>query len=532
MTSTFFGLNIAVSALMAQQRALEVTAHNVANANTEGYTRQDAHMVAASPFPVPIASSMAGQAGQLGTGVDVSMIRRLRDTFLDSQVRSQTGALGYWETKQDYIEQIEAVFNEPSDEGINSLLTEFWGAWQDLAANPEGYAARVSVVQSATVLASVIQRDYTQLQDLRAQADYEVESKLSQVNDWLAEIASLNKQIGAVEVQVASDFDPSVKVAKDQANDLRDRRDLLLDSLSRTLKVGYREESDGTVTLWLNDPATPPTAAEIADPASKQILVQADTRYYLLHQSMDSPVWDYDGDITTADTTDLTAPLTDDQADAVVLDGELKGLIEMRDNALNEATADSLAYRLNELGRNVISIVNGYHQLGHGLTTDSANSLLFFAKPNTTPPPDYVACDDASDIQVNPALLSDPNLIRAAASGVGNPGDGDQAQLISEQLRSQQVTIGTHTTTVSDWYRALISHLGIDGQQARDMTTNQSLLVDRLAENRESFSGVSLDEEATNVIRYERAYQAAARVLNAMDEMLERLVNGVGIVGR
>ncbi|MHB1159383.1 MAG: flagellar hook-associated protein FlgK [Chloroflexota bacterium] len=531
MTSTFFGLNIAVSALMAQQKALEVTAQNVANANTEGYTRQEAHMVAGVPFPVPIAS-MAGQAGQLGTGVDVAMIRRLRDTFLDSQVRSQVGSLGYWETKQDYVEQIESVFNEPSDQGINNLLTKFWGAWQDLAANPESYAARVSVVQSATVLASVIQRDYTQLQDLRTQADDEIASKISQVNDWLAEIASLNRQIGAVEVQVASDFDPNVKVAKDQANDLRDRRDLLLDKLSRTLKVGYREESDGTVTIWLNDPATPPTVAEIADPAGKQILVHADTRHYLLHQSMGSTVWDYDGDIATADTTGATPTLTDDQADAVVLDGELKGLLEMRDSALNEATVDSLAYRLNELGRNVINIVNGYHQLGHGLTTDSADSLLFFAKPNTTPPPDYVTSDDASDIQVNPVLLANPNLIRAAASGVNNPGDGDQAQIISEQLRSELVTIGTHTTTVSDWYRALISHLGIDGQQARDMTTNQGLLVDRLVENRESFSGVSLDEEATNVIRYERAYQAAARVMNAMDEMLETLVNGVGIVGR
>ncbi|MGE5620302.1 MAG: flagellar hook-associated protein FlgK [Sphingomonadaceae bacterium] len=498
MTSTFFGLNIALSALTAQQRALEITAHNVANANTEGYTRQEADMVAGRPFPTPIAA-VAGQAGQLGTGVDVAMIRRLRDTFLDSQVRSQVGSLGYWETRQDYIEQIEVVFNEPSDEGVNNLLTKFWKAWQDLASNPESYAARVSVVESATVLASVIQRDYGLLQGLRSQADEEIEANLRQVNDWLAEIASLNKQIGAVEAQVASDFDPNVKVAKAQANDLRDRRDLLLDKLSRTLKVGYREESDGTVTVWLGDPASP------------QILVQADTRRYLLHQSMGAPVWDLDGDIATMDG-----------ADAIVQDGELKGLLELRDEMLDVGHTGGIANRLNALAEAIIDLVNGLHAGGHGL--DGTTGLPFFGdgvNPST----------GAADIQVNPTLLANANKV-GAASAAGQPGNGDQAGAIASALQSQMVTIDGRATTIGDWYRAMIAQLGIDGQQAVDMKTNQGLLVDRLTKNRESFSGVSLDEEAANVIRFERAYQAAARVMNAMDELLEQLVTGVGIVGR
>lgn len=513
MTSTFFGLNIALSALQAQQRALDITAHNVANANTEGYTRQDAQMVASDPFPVPIAS-VAGQAGQLGTGVDISMIRRLRDTFLDSQVRGQVGAQGYWDTKQDYLEQIEAIFNEPSDQGINNLLTKLWGAWQDLGTSPESYSARVAVVQSATVLADVIRRDYAQLTNLQTQADDEIKSKVSQVNDWLSEIASLNKQISAVELPQASSYDPSVKVASDQANDLRDRRDLLLDQLSKTIKVNYQEESDGTVTIWLGD-------INNSDPLQQQILIQADTHHYLLRgpdsgTTLGGLVWSDDslGTVT---------------ANVTPTDGELKGLLEARDVILDPAggtTSDpgqSLAWRLDQMAQSLATLVNNAHLAGYDLNGNPGKA--FFVSSDSNP-------IGAANISVNPDLMANANLVAAASAwgATGQVGNGEQATAIATAI--QTGTAGAITTTVADWYKALISKLGVDSQQAQDMSTNQKALVDRLTQNRESFSGVSLDEEATNVIRFQRAYQAAARVMNAMDEMLDKLVNGVGVVGR
>jgi flagellar hook-associated protein 1 FlgK len=526
VTYTFFGLNIALSALQAQQTALNVTAHNVANANTDGYTRQDAQMVAASPFPVPIAS-VAGQAGQLGTGVDISMIRRLRDSFLDSQLRTQMGSQGYWNTKQDYLQQIETVFNEPSDQGINSLLTKFWSAWQDLAADPSNYAARVTVVESGSVLADVIRSDYQQLSSLRTQADNEISSDAGQINSWLAEIASLNKQISAVEVQQSSSYDPNVKVAQDQANDLRDRRDLLLDQLSQMIKVNYREESDGTVTVWLGDISS-------ADPLQQQVLVQAGSHNYLLRgpdttstdpvtgatvTTLGRLVWSDDNDPTT----------TTNQTDAIVNDGELKGLLETRDVTLDPTgggssdPSQSLAWRLDQMAQALITLVNGAHEQGYDLNGNPGEA--FFVSNDSNP-------IGAANISVNTDLLANANLVAAASAWgtTGQVGNGEQAAVIANAIQTGKA--GAVTTNVTDWYNALISKLGVDSQEAQDMATNQQALVDRLTNNRESFSGVSLDEEATNVIRFQHAYEAAARVMNAMDEMLDKLVNGTGVVGR
>lgn len=537
MTSTFFGLNIAVSALMAQQRALDITAHNVANANTEGYTRQDAHMVAADPFPVPTAS-IAGQAGQLGTGVIVKEIRRMRDQFLDSQVRSQVGSLGYWQTKQDYLAQIEALFNEPSDQGINSLLTKFWGAWQDLAASPKDYAARVALVQSGTLLADVIQRDYKQMVALQKQADTEIDSKLVEVNGWLKDVAELNKRIGAVEVQVASDLDPKVLVHQDQANDLRDRRDLVLDNLARAVGVSYQEQDDGTVTVWLPGSG-----------GTQQTLVQGGTVNGLSYGKVALPAPNSAYSIGHVYWNDPSNPPTN--PDAGIGESELKGLLETRNVTLNPSSAalaalspgygnpdfgQSFTWRLDQLASQLITLVNDGtppSNLGHttGYNLVDTTPRVFFGSADATP------STGAADIRVNPNLGTNPNLV-AAASAPGQDGDGQRANDIADALRDTKVSIvsdtlgATVTASLNDWYRAMIAKLGVDGQQANDMVTNQKSLVDRLTKNRESFSGVSLDEEAANVVRFERAFQAAARVMNAMDEMLDKLVNSVGIVGR
>ncbi len=533
MTSTFFGLNIALSGLQAQQVALNVTSQNVANANTDGYTRQDAQMVAADPFPLPIAA-IAGQAGQLGTGVEISSIRRMRDSFLDSQVRSQTSAQGYWDTKQNNLGQIESVFNEPSDQGINSLLTNFWGAWQDLGANPDSYAARVTVIQDASALTDVIQRDNTQLTDLQTSLDGQIQSQVSQVNTWLSEIASLNKQIAAVEVPQASQYDPNVKVPQAQANDLRDQRDLLLDQLSKVMNINYQEASDGTVTIWLGAASNPPVAND-PNAQAKQILVQADTQHYLVKlpnttnangtTSFGDVVWSTDGDPTN---TSGQAAITWSQND-----GQLGAMRELRDVTLNPSgvsggdNGQSLAWRLDQMANSLATLVNNAHLAGYG--EDGKNGRLFFVSSDSNP-------ISAANIVVNPDLVSNPNLI-GAASAPNQTGNGDQANAIASALQSGTTTIAEGpstniTTTLSDWYNALISKLGVDSKQAQDMSTNQDLLVNRLTTNRESFSGVSLDEEATNVVRFQRAYEASARVMNAMDEMLDKLVNGVGVVGR
>jgi flagellar hook-associated protein 1 len=495
MTSTFFGLNTALTALQAQQMALNVTSHNVANANTDGYSRQDAVMTATTPFPLPIANR-GSDVGQIGTGVQVAQIRRIRDEFLDGQIRSQTGALGYWATTSDYNQQVESVLPEPSDSGLSTLFGKMWGAWQDLSSDPSSYSAKAAVVQNATVLADVLNRDAGQLATLRTQAGQEVDIKLDDINCSLQKIADLNIQI------------QKVQLVGDQANDLTDQRDLLLDSLSKSLSVNYQEVVP-----------TGSTAPQLQITLDGQTLVDGGT-YSQLRSNIS-------GGTMAIDVYDSTGTLT--ASDVSVTDSEVKGLQDVYNVQLNPSASlsDSYAARLNLLTSSLISQVN--------LIYDPSGVNKFF----TSSPP-------STSIEVNPALVNDPTDVRTGSSGTA--GDGSIALGISKMQTNLTIdyngdgtaeTVGVDTngdgtadSMMGDWYQQLITKLGIDGQHANAMQSNQQLLVDHLQQNKESTSGVSLDEEAANMVRFERAYQAAARTMTAMDEMLDKLINSTGLVGR
>lgn len=481
MSSTFFGLNIAVSALMAQRKAIEVTAHNVANANTEGYTRQEAVMKASVPFPVP---TMTGDmvAGQLGTGVAIESIRRIRDGLLDYQIREQLWALGSWDTKSSYLEEIESIVNEPSEAGVDALLNKMWASWYDLSNDPGSYVAKASVVQTSSVLADALRRVALQLKAMREGADQEITSKLSDVNSALTSIDALNQQIA------------TVKAMGDDANDLKDQRDLLLDQLSRMLQVGYQEEAEGSVTVWLGTPRS-------GSAGSAPILVQ-------LGGSPATLTWD---------TSTAAGQVMIGASDVTVnvQNGEIRALIDLRNGDLDPANAAGFAGRLEALATSLTAAVNNV------VNPAGAAGQDFFVNGGTG--------TLAQGIAVNSTLVGDPGQLPAGDPLL--PGDGSIALAVA-RLQNTAVSVGGKTITLGAWYQEVISRLGIDGKQAVTMAANQLLLVDHLKVNREAQSGVSLDEEAANMIRFERAYQAAARVMTAMDEMLETLVSGVGIVGR
>ncbi len=494
MRSAFSTLSIGLRALMAQQTALDTTAHNVANANTDGYTRQQVLMKAAPSTSLAINSGLA----QAGNGVEVSTIRRMRDAFLDNQLRDQLAALGTWDTTKSNMEEIESIFNEPSDQGINALLGKMWASWHDLSANPGSYVARAAVVENSTVLASVIKRAATQLSDARTQADDDITSKVSDVNTWLSQIASLNQQI------------QQLQVANDPGNDLRDQRDLLLDKLAKALKITYQEQTNGSVTV-----SVPVTASGV--PATWD-LVNGSSYALLIANSMSTITVDQDRNIAT----------TADQATLAATDGELVGLQNLRDTTLDPSVTSSIAGKLDLFASTLITQLNTQFDLGYPKETDTSGLTGFFTGTG------------ASDIAVRSDLVSNPNLLRAAKAqaivggapqSYGEPGDGENAIAIAD-LQNSTFTIAGTSTTLGDWYNALIGKVGVDSQQAQAMNDNQQLLVDHLTRNREAFSGVSLDEEATNMIQYQRAYEAAARVMTAADEMLDKIINGMGVVGR
>ncbi|GAF26458.1 MAG: flagellar hook-associated protein 1 [Moorella sp. (in: firmicutes)] len=239
MPGTFFGFNTALRGMQAQQRGIYTTSHNIANANTEGYTRQQVVLAATPAYPVPAMNRPGGQGWQIGTGVDSQETRRLRDEFLDTQIRRETGSLGQWQQIQDVLQQVEVVFNEPSDTGLSTLMSQFWAAWQELSKNAESSPVRTTVVETANALAEAFRHSAAQLETIDNDIVQNIELKVKEVNSLAQQIADLNGQI------------KNIVAAKDQPNDLMDQRDLLLDQLSKIVKINVKANSDGTITVTL-----------------------------------------------------------------------------------------------------------------------------------------------------------------------------------------------------------------------------------------------------------------------------------------
>ena len=469
MTSAFFGLNTALKALTAAQTQLDIAAHNTANASTDGYSRQRVRIVASEPYSYP-SFNKSGLPGQIGTGVSVAGIERARDSFLDVQIRIQAQSSGYWDARRDELSKVETIFPEPSDSGLGTVMSRFWSAWQDVAADPTSNAARAALTEQASSFAARLNRDAGQLSTVATGIDVEVSARVGEINDIARQLAGLNDQI------------QRVVVSGDNANDLSDQRDLLLDRLSKMLPVVVEPQADGSVTVLVG-------GTDLVNHGMSRTITAATNP-----SSHIEPQW------SDGSAVDLGS-------------GQLAALVEVRDTTL-------AAYRtsLDTLAKGIADAVNALHQAGTDAT--GAAGLAFFT---------YTAGNEAGSLAVNAAIIADPRLV-AAAGAANQPGDGTVAASIAD-LRSA-LLFGSGSQTASDIYAGIVSRIGSDARQGTEMAANQALVVDHLERRRESISGVSLDEEATDMIRFQHAYQAAARVITAVDEMLDLLINRTGIVGR
>lgn len=236
MSSPFFGLNIGASALRTAQTLVDITNQNIANANTPGYSRQAAVVAASTPYPVPVMSA-GGTPGQLGTGVKISEINRARDVFVDSQIRGQLTTQGQVDARGTALTQVEAIVNEPSTTGLSSTLGKYWSAWQEVANTPADAAVRANLVQQGAAVADAFHSQITQFTQQQRDLDQQVGLAVRNVNTLSAQIAAVNKQVAQVENSGM------------HANDLRDQRDVLVDSLSKLVKINVVESSDGQVSI-------------------------------------------------------------------------------------------------------------------------------------------------------------------------------------------------------------------------------------------------------------------------------------------
>jgi flagellar hook-associated protein 1 len=468
MRSTFGGLNTANLALIAQQLAVDTTSHNIANANTPGFSRQSVQLETTSPLFVPTINR-SPTAGQLGTGVQAATIERLRDTFIDGQLRQQSGGLGEQRAMRDVMEQIEVVLNEPSDSNVNATMSRFFNAWQAVTNRPDDLAVRSMVTVEATALADTIKRNREQLGQIGTDLNQRVGLNVERVNSLAEQVARLNDQIA------------QVRGSGQQPNDLSDQRDMLIDQLGELVQVSLAENPNGAVNLFIN---------------SRALVIGGDAM---------------------ALTTDLNAAgdtiveWAGDGAPVGLGSGTIQGLITVRDGLLKDQIAG-----LDDLAAAFIAEVNAIHVTGYGLTDTVAPNRAFFSG------------GDAATIGVNNDILADPGAI-AAAARPGEPGDNRKAlAIIGVQNR---MTMSGATATFQTFFQANVAALGAATRKATTATENQQALVTMLARRKEAVAGVNLDEEAMNLIKYQHAYQAAARVVTTIDEMLDRIINGMGRVG-
>jgi len=445
--SSFFGMQTSLKGLLAHQRMLDTTGHNIANASTKGYSRQEVALQASRAMQLTISNPTGGVGAQLGSGVDVLGFRRIRDQFLDSQYRAQNTNLNEWTAKADALDTAELSLSEPGENGINAQLATFWNAWSDLAGAANDNSAKQSLIQKSSGLADSIQTVRAQLVAAQqgAQGQYDaIAGAGGEVDKIAAEIAGLNDVISK-----------SMTVGE-VPNDLLDRRDLLIDQLSGYGQVSVENLDNGSLNVSFVDGTT-------------------GTAY---------PV-----------VSDRTAAWAGPPVGGWSPGGEMGGLLAVGKSP--GGTIDGYLAQIDTVTQSLASAVN------------SAYGGEFFT----------VGTPAGATIKVADALQANPSSVTA---GSGAAGSNDLALKIS-QLRGSAAIDGA--------YKVFVAKVGGDLNESQRMQGNAQILANSVENRRQSVAGVSMDEEMSNLVRFQRAYQASARAMSTMDEMLDVLINRTGRVG-
>ena len=434
---SFTGLQTALRGLTAAQAAIDTTSHNIANANTPGYSRQQVDLTESPSMTLPGLSVGPSDGIQLGTGVDVSQISRIRDQFLDIQYRAQNSNTNNASTQTTILNQVQTSLDEPSGSGLSTQLQKFWSSWNDLSNSTTGTsapAARQAVVDQGTTVAQALNALNQQLATIQSQTSQQYQALTASPNGVVQtdanQIAKLNTQISQMQ---AAGMSP---------NDLLDQRDQLLDSLSGMANISVTDQGNGMVQVNFGDASSP---------------------------------------LVSGSTVNWPQTLTS------AAGGQLGALLGLSDTTSGQI--QSYRNQLDTIANQLISSVNSLQPSSPFFSGNSASTIAVSATANS--------------IQT---------------SSASNPTGNDLAIQISQ--------LAGGTTDQS--YATFVSKVGSDTAAAQGTQTTGTSLLNAINGQRQSVSGVSLDEEMTNLITFQRAYQASARVMNAIDTTLDTLINQVG----
>lgn len=498
--SSFFGLEIARRALFTSQKAINVTGHNIANTDTKGYTLQRVISTAVDP-DIGGTRFLSPARALVGCGVTVQSIEQVRNAYLDRQYRKENSLKGEWEVKSQGLSDIEMFFDESSGSSITAAISKFIASLNELSKVPDGKEQRTNLLQSGIILAEAFNHYHSNVTALQDEQNRAVKDTVTQINDIVKSIASLNEQIERFEI------------GGDRANDLRDRRNLLIDDLSKLINITSFEDSDGNFTIEV----------------SNRVLVEHNT-YNLLEveQSIYNPV--------TGKNDLYNVIWSNDGEDVEISSGTLKGYLDLRDgNSIDNFGIPYFMENLNKFARTLAEQINQIHSQGYTFPHESngyvsTTGINFFAVPtdefgNEVP-------ITAENIRINADIIN--NIFNIAASSVEITGVSEMGNnlvvldMVSLFDRNDVPDIGG----IGSFYRGILAELGVETSYAKNKYEGQAALVDNIDYNRMSVSGVSIDEEMTNLVRYQQSYAAAARMITAMDEALDILINKTGLVGR
>ena len=530
--------NIGRSALSVSQTALNVTGNNIANVNTPGYSRQDVTLEVSTPNAV--------RGGFLGTGVAVSQIKRSYDNLIQSQLLGQYQNQGRSSALDQAFSQIEQIFNESQDLGLSGPLSDFFNAWQDLSTSPEGQTQRTALLQKADSLAIAARRMESGITDNLKNINGEITDGVDQINTIASKIADLNEKIVSLEGGGTS-----------EANDLRDQRQNLMNDLGQLTEFSFYEEKSGYVNISVGMRSL--VYQNSTNTLTAQTNENGDKELYLDNMNISSRIstGKLGGLLSARDTIEtdqlaglrkMVASLTKEvnliHEGGYGLDGSSGNdffnplQLSTKDNSSGAGITASIT-DLSQLTLDEYNITfdgsGNYHVLdkanGSEVTTGayvSGNPITFDGiEVNITgsvDPTDTFSVSPLTDAIRNFGVaISDYRKIAASASDTSLPGDNSNALSIINFSGTSIADLGNKT--LMDFYQGIVSEAGTLSGAASDSLTFDNNLLTELSNRRESLSGVSLDEEAVNLIKYQRSFQAGARMINVTDELLQTILN-------
>lgn len=514
MSGLFGTLGTATSGITANQVALQTTAHNIANTNTDGYSRQRVHMTTKPPYVI------AG-TGTIGTGVNVTGVERVVDDFVRSQIREANSKYTYNTQKSDTLGQLEDILHEPSEDGVIKSLNTLTDSWQKLAENPELGTSKTLVVENANSFADSIHQMATQINKLHKDSISNLQKSVLDFNEKIDQLADINKKVFTLTSR------------GETPNDLLDQRDTLLKDISGLVNINTEFDEYGRTALSVDGQTILDFKNETHNTLSVVVGTDANGNALVSDRGDSSKSNVALGRQVEVGTVMLTKK--DDAGNTAyseikTSEGDMGGYQESAKEILEHM--DELNDFIAKIGKATNMVMTGGQNKLDG----------FFTLGND--PSRY-----ALDFKVNDAIAKDPSKIPAgkALDGKGSAGDGSRALAVSWAMKTKFKTpvrdadLDTYNEatmkfnesqdgqTFAETFNNIVTKNGISKQKADNMAAAQKVVLNNLENKNESMSGVNINEEMSDVIRFQQGFQANTRVLSVIAEMLDTLVNKTGV---